>query len=184
MPLLEGTEFKLFAGDGNLPSDGCMTVVVNGGFLIGDISGDRKRLERGLFTGRFSIDELGEATPAIGMCDINASVIETLFGQFADIRTLADGDGVGMECDSCRRGSTVNGVGGQIAGLAASSRPRLEPCANSDTVGTDRCYTTEWAGGRTRAQTCSGGDLETKAARFDALPDAIQIPVPTPDALY
>lgn len=184
VPLLEGTEFKLFAGDGSLPSDGCMTVVVNGGFLIGDISDDSKRLERGLFTGRFSIDELGEATPAIGMCDINASVIETLFGQFADIRKSADSDGSGMECDAFSMGITFNGVGGQIAGLATSSRPKFEPCADSNAGGTDRCCPSEWADGVTRVETCSEDDLVAKAARFDALPDAIQVPVPTPEALY
>jgi hypothetical protein len=86
VPLLPGTEFKLIAGDGSVPSDGAMAVVVNGGFMMGDMSEDRTRLDHGLFTGRFSIDKLGEATPRIGICDLNATVIESLFGQFADIQ--------------------------------------------------------------------------------------------------
>jgi hypothetical protein len=52
VPLQDDTGFKLIAGDGSVASDGWMTVVVNGGFLIGDISEDQQRLERGLFAGR------------------------------------------------------------------------------------------------------------------------------------
>lgn len=184
VPLLDDTEFKMIGGDGSLASDGCMTVVVNGGFLIGDISEDHKRLERGLFTGRFSLEELGAATPAIGMCDINASVIETLFGQFADIHSSPSSDGLGLECDAFSLGVTFNGVAGRIAGLAAFSRPKLEPCVSAQPVEIDRCCPSEWLFGGTRIETCNTLETVEKAARFDALPSTIQIPVPAPEPLY
>ena len=181
VPLLDGTGFKLIAGDGSLPSDGAMAVVVNGGFMMGDISEDHVRLERGLFVGRFGIGKLGEATPSIGMCDINATVIETLFGQFADIQQSPDGDGIGAECDAFSLGVTFNGVAGGIAGLAESSRAKLEPCANADPVEVDRCCPSAWLSGRTRADTCDTPEKVTKAARFDALPSTVQIPLPEPE---
>jgi len=184
VPLLDRTEFKLIGGDGRLASDGWMTVVVNGGFLIGDISEDQKRLERGLFTGRFSIEELGAATPDIGMCDINANVIESLFGQFADIHSSPSGDGTGVECDAFSLGVTFNGVAGRIAGLAAFSRPKLEPCASTQPVQIDRCCPSEWLYGGTRIETCNTLETAEKVARFDALPSTIQIPVPIPEPLY
>ena len=184
VPLLDQTEFKLIAGDGSLPSDGWMTVVVNGGFLIGDISEDQRRLERGLFAGRFSIEALGAATPDIGMCDINASVIGTLFGQFADVHSSPPGDGTGMECDAFSLGVTFTGVAGKIAGLAAFSRPKLQPCASAQPVQTDRCCPSEWLSGAARVETCDTPETAAKAARFDALPSTIEIPVPVPEPLY
>lgn len=183
VPLRDNTEFKLIAGDGSLPSDGSMTVVVNGGFLIGDISADHKRLDQGLFSGRFSIERLGAATPAIGMCDINASVIETLFGQFADIQSSSSGDGSGLECDAFSLGVTFNGIAGRIAGLAAFARPDLEPCASAQPVEIDRCCPSEWLYGSTRIETCNTLETVEKAARFDALPSTIEIPVPVPEPL-
>ncbi|MBW2587185.1 MAG: hypothetical protein JRD92_09595 [Deltaproteobacteria bacterium] len=125
VPLLPGTGFKLIAGDGSLPSDGAMTVTVNGGFMLGDISEDHRRLDRGLFVGRFSLEKLGETTPKIGMCALNATVIGTLLGQFADIQSSPEEDGTGAECDAFSTGVTFNGVAGQVAGLAAVSRPEL-----------------------------------------------------------
>ena len=184
VPLVDGTEFKLIAGDGSLPSDGSMTVVVNGGFILGDISADEKALERGLFTGRFSIEELGAATPAIGMCDVNAVFIESLFGQFADIYSSPSGDDAGMECDAFSMGITFTGVAGRIAGLAAFSRPDLEPCASTKPVPVDRCCPSQWMYGTNRAEACNEPVTTEKAARFDELPSAIEIPVPTPEALY
>jgi hypothetical protein len=184
VPLLDDTEFKLIAGDGSVTSDGWMTVVVNGGFLIGDISEDHQRLERGLFAGRFSIEKLGTATPDIGMCDINASVIETLFGQFADIRSSPSDDGIGAECDAFSLGVTFNGVAGRVAGLAAFSRPKLQPCESPQPVEVDRCCPSEWIDGRSRLETCNTSATIDKAARFDALPPTIDIPVPMPEALY
>jgi len=183
VPLLPGTEFKLIAGDGSLASDGTMAVVVNGGFMMGDISEDHTRLDHGLFTGRFSIEKLGEATPKIGMCDINASVIESLFGQFADIHQDPTSDGSGAECDAFSVGVTFSGVAGQVAGLASSSRPGLEPCASAEPVPADRCCPSEWLAGKTRVATCDTPEKLAKSARFDALPSSIQIPVPEPDLL-
>jgi hypothetical protein len=181
VPLLPGTEFKLIAGDGSVPSDGAMAVVVNGGFMMGDMSEDRTRLDHGLFTGRFSIDKLGEATPRIGMCDLNATVIETLFGQFADIQQSPENDNSGAECDAFSVGVTFNGVAGQIAGLAAFSRPPLAPCAAEGPVGTDRCCPSQWRDGKTRQDTCDTPEKMIKAGRFDALPSTVQIPVPEPE---
>jgi hypothetical protein len=181
VPLVAGTEFKLIAGDGTVSSDGAMTVVVNGGFIMGDISEDQASLDHGLFAGRFSIDKLGEATPRIGMCDINATVIESLFGQFADIQQSPDRDGIGAECDAFSLGVTFNGVAGQIAGLAESSRPELEPCAAGEPVEVDRCCPSEWLSGKARAAVCDTPGKINKAARFDALPSTVQIPVPAPE---
>ncbi len=181
VPLVAGTEFKLIAGDGTVSSDGAMTVVVNGGFIMGDISEDHASLDHGLFVGRFSIDKLGEATPRIGMCDINAGVIGRLFGQFADIQQSPDSDGIGANCDAFSLGVTFNGVAGRIAGLAASSRPELEPCAAQLPVEMDRCCPSEWLSGKTRLDTCNTQEKVVKAARFDALPTTVQIPVPAPD---
>jgi len=180
VPLVAGTEFKLIAGDGSLASDGAMVVVVNGGFLMGDISEDQTRLEHGLFTGRFSLDKLGEATPKIGMCDINATVIESLFGQFADIQQSPENDGIGAQCDAFSLGVTFNGVAGRIAGLASTSRPQLEPCAAAP-VEIDRCCPSEWLSGKTRTETCDTAEKLSKAGRFDALPSTVQVPVPEPD---
>ena len=181
VPLASGTAFKLIGGDGSLPSDGAMSVVVNGGFLMGDISEDGARLNRGLFAGRFSIDKLGEATPKIGMCDINATVIESLFGQFADIQQFPENDGTGAECDAFSLGVTFTGVAGRIAGLAASSRPQLEPCKDEAAPEIDQCCPSEWLRGKTRVETCDTADKQIKAERFDALPSTVQVPVPTPD---
>jgi hypothetical protein len=183
VPLVAGTEFRLIAGDGSVPSDGAMSVVVNGGVLMGDISVDHTRLERGLFAGRFSIEKLAEATPSIGMCDINATVIETLFGQFADIHGIPERDGAGAPCDAFSLGVTFNGIVGRIGGLAPSSRPRLEPCASSEPVETDRCCPSQWLQGRTRLETCDTPEKLAKAERFDALPSTVRIPVPEPAPL-
>ena len=182
VPLMNGTEFKLIAGDGTLTSDGAMTVTVNGGVIMGDIHDDRTRLEHGLFAGRFSLEKLGEATPQIGMCSINATVIETLFGQFADIHQFPEHDGTGAECDAFSLGVTFNGVAGQIAGIAAFSRPQLAPCAQqTESIETDRCCPSQWLAGRTRFETCDTREKIVKAARFDALPSSIQVPVPEPE---
>jgi len=181
VPLLPGTEFKLIAGDGSVPSDGAMTVTVNGGVMMGDISEDHTRLDHGLFAGRFSLEKLGETTPKIGMCSINATVIGTLLGQFADIQQSPENDGSGAECDAFSVGVTFNGVAGQIAGLAAFSRPALAPCATEEPIETDRCCPSEWLDGKTRLETCNTPEKEIKAARFDALPSTVQIPVPEPE---
>ena len=181
VPLVGGTEFKLIAGDGSLPSDGSMAVVVNGGFLIGDLSQDRTRLERGLFTGRFGIEKLTEATPRIGMCEISGSMIETLFGEFADIHRSAEGDGSGVECDAFSLGVTFTGVEGRIAGLATASRPSFTPCAAALPVPVDRCCPSQWFDGMNRSETCSDEASTAKAALFDALPGQVQVPVPAPE---
>ncbi len=182
IPLLDGTEFKLIAGEGLLPSDGAMVVAVNGGFLIADIGDGGEHLDRGLFVGRFGIEDLGSATPQIGICDVNASVIENLFGQFADIHHSPSGDGMGLPCDAFSMGITFTGVRGRIAALAASTRPPLEPCASGITPAVDRCCPSQWLSGETRAETCDSLAFAAKAARFDALPAAVQIPVPAPAA--
>jgi len=183
LPLPPGTAFKLIAGDGSLPSDGAMNVVVNGGFMMGDLTEDRKGLEHGLFTGRFSIEKLGEATPDIGICAINATVIENLFGQYADIQSLPDMDGSGEECDAFSLGVTFTGVAGQIAGVAPASRPKLAPCADGFDVPEDRCCPSEWLAGKTRTDTCDTAPKALKAAAFDRLPETVQVPVPEPDFL-
>jgi hypothetical protein len=181
VPLLDGTAFKLIAGDGNLPSDGAMVVIVSGGLMMGDISDDHTRIERGLFAGRFSLDNLGATTPKIGLCAINATVIGTLLGQFADIQQVPEKDGTGAECDAFSTGVTFNGVAGQIAGIAEVSRPELAPCASGEPVEIDRCCPSEWLYGKTRLETCMALDKVRKAALFDALPSTVQIPVPEPE---
>ena len=181
VPLLPGTEFKLIAGDGSIASDGAMTVTVNGGVMIGDISDDHSRLENGLFAGRFSLEKLGETTPQIGMCALNATVIQSLLGQFADIQSSPEKDGTGAECDAFSTGMTFNAVAGQVAGLASVSRPALAPCAGEVPLVTDRCCPSEWLYGKTRLDTCGPLEKVIKAARFDALPSAVQVPVPQPD---
>lgn len=184
VPLVDDTAFKLIAGDGVIASDGAMDVVVNGGFMIGDISADHSRLENGLFAGRFSIEELAKATLKIGMCDINASVIQSLFGQFADIQKSPEQDDTGAECDAFSLGVTFTGTAGRIAGLASGSRPQLEPCADEEPVEVDQCCPSVWLAGKSRLETCQGTDKVVKAARFDSLPDAIQVPVPEPAPLF
>jgi hypothetical protein len=181
LPLPPGTAFKLIAGDGSLPSDGAMDVVVNGGFMMGDIAEDRTGIEHGLFTGRFTIEKLGEATPNIGVCAINATVIESLFGQYADIQSLPEMDGTGAECDAFSLGVTFAGVAGRIAGLAPASRPKLDPCAEGFDVPEDRCCPSQWLVGKTRTGTCDTAAKALKAAAFDSLPDAVRVPVPAPD---
>lgn len=183
VPLLPDTGFKLIAGDGSLPSDGSMAVVVNGGFMMGDINEDQSKLEHGLFTGRFTIEKLGESTPNIGICAINATVIESLFGKYADITALPEDDGMGVECDAFSLGVTFVGVGGSVAGLAAASRPQLNPCVNGVDVPIDRCCPSQWLAGRSRADTCNTGPKLFKAAAFDRLPSTVQVPVPEPDFL-
>jgi len=180
-PLLPGTGFKLIGGDGSLPSDGAMAVIVNGGFMLGDISEDHTRIDRGLFVGRFSLEKLGETTLKIGMCALNATVIQGLLGQFADIQSSPEEDGTGAECDAFSTGVTFNGVAGQVAGLAVVSRPALAPCASAEPVEIDRCCPSEWLSGKTRVDTCTTPEKLIKAARFDALPGTVQIPVPEPD---
>lgn len=182
IPLVDGTEFKLIAGDGLLSSDGAMVVAVNGGFLIADIGDEGERLDRGVFVGRFGIEDLGAATPQIGICDLNASVIESLFGQFADIHHSPSGDRMGLPCDAFSMGITFTGVRGRIAALAPSSRPPLEPCASGIAPEVDRCCPSQWLTRETRAETCDSLALAAKAARFDALPTAVEIPVPAPPA--
>ena len=148
---------------------------------MGAVTEDHARLDRGLFAGRFSIEKLGEATPRIGMCDISASVIESLFGQFADIQQFPGSDRIGAECDAFSLGVTFNGVAGQVAGLAPSPRPELTPCASADAVEPDRCCPSEWLNGKTRQETCDSPEKLAKAGRFDALPSTVEIPVPEPD---
>jgi hypothetical protein len=171
----------LIAGDGSLPSDGAMEVIVDGGFMLGDISEDHTRIDRGLFVGRFSLEKLGETTLKIGMCALNATVIQGLLGQFADIQSSPEEDGTGAECDAFSTGVTFNGVAGQVAGLAVVSRPALAPCASAEPVEIDRCCPSEWLSGKTRVDTCNTPEKLIKAARFDALPGTVQIPVPEPD---
>ncbi|MDH3200514.1 MAG: hypothetical protein OEM15_06440 [Myxococcales bacterium] len=183
LPLPPDSGFKLIAGDGSLPSDGSMNVVVNGGFMMGDLTEDLKGLEHGLFTGRFTIEKLGEATPNIGVCAINATVIESLFGQYADIQSSPEMDGTGAECDAFSLGVTFSGVAGRIAGLAPASRPTLEPCADGFDVPPDRCCPSQWLEGRTREDTCDTPEKTLKADAFDRLPNAVQVPVPAPDFL-
>lgn len=182
VPLLPGTAFKLIAGDGSVPSDGAMVVVVNGGVMMGDITEDHTHLERGLFAGRFSLEKLGETTAKIGMCAINATVIQTLLGQFADIQQSPDKDGTGAECDAFSTGVTFTGMAGQVAGLGSASRPDLAPCASGEPVEIDRCCPSEWLSGKSRAETCDTPQKIAKAARFDTLPSAVQIPVPAPES--
>ena len=115
------------------------------------------------------------------MCAINATVIQTLLGQFADINQFPENDGTGAECDAFSTGVTFNGVAGKIAGLAAFSRPELAPCASGEPVEVDRCCPSEWLYGKTRIETCNTIEKVVKAARFDVLPSTVQIPVPEPE---
>jgi hypothetical protein len=181
VPLLPGTAFKMIAGDGSLASDGDMTIEVNVGYMMGDISEDRTRLEGGLFAGRLSLQRLAQITPRIGLCDFDAEIMETLLSQFADILGSPAADGTGAECDAFSVGVTFNGIAGQIAGLAASSRPQLAPCATEVTAELDRCCPSEWLSGKTRQGTCDTPEKVIKAARFDALPSTVRIPVPEPE---
>lgn len=183
LPLPDGTAFKLIAGDGSIPSDGAMNVVVSGGFMMGDLTEDLEELGHGLFTGRFSIEKLGEATPDIGVCSINATVIESLFGKYADIQSSPEMDGTSAECDAFSLGVTFTGVAGRIAGLAPGSRPKLAPCAQGSAAPVDRCCPSQWLDGRTREDTCDTPEMMSKAAAFDRLPNTVQVPVPAPDFL-
>ncbi|MEM7135920.1 MAG: hypothetical protein AAF500_05030 [Myxococcota bacterium] len=184
MPLETGTGFTLIAGDGSLPSDGTMSVFVNGGFMMGDIAEDGGRLDNGLFTGRMTLKTLAGATSDIGICALNATVIETLFGQYADVPADPADDGLDAECDAFSLGVTFTGVSGQIAGAAPRSRPTLAPCADSqDVPPTDRCCPSQWLAGNAREQTCASPEKTAKAAAFDALPETILLPVPPPPAL-
>lgn len=182
-PLLPGTEFKLIAGDGALASDGDMTIVVNGGYIMGDISEDHTRLDRGLFAGRLTLERLTDITPRVGLCTFDAELMKSLIGQFADIRGSPEDDGSGMECDAFSVGVTFNAVAGQVAGLAASSLPGLQPCANPEPIEVDRCCPSEWLSGKTRPETCDTPEKVIKAARFDALSSTIEVPVPAPEVL-
>ena len=175
--------FKLIAGDGTLPSDGSMLVLVNGGFLMGDISEDRTRLERGLFTGRMTLETLGATPSRIGICAFNATVIQTLFGEYTDIASDPANDGADAECDAFSLGVTFTGVAGAIGGVAPASRVIPQPCTSSERVGIDRCCPSQWLAGSTREETCDTDVKREKAAAFDRLPDALQVPVPFPDFL-
>ncbi|MEM9727645.1 MAG: hypothetical protein AAF997_03610 [Myxococcota bacterium] len=182
LPLSPGSGFKLIAGDGSLPSDGSMSVFVNGGIMMGDINEDATELEHGLFTGRMTLDTLASATAEIGICALNATVIETLFGEYADVPSNPADDGLGTECDAFSLGVTFVGVSGQVAGAAPRSRPQLAPCAGSaDVPPIDRCCPSEWLAGRAREETCASTEKAFKAAAFDALPETIALPVAAPD---
>lgn len=182
LPLEAGTGFRLIAGDGSLPSDGSMSVFVNGGFMTGDITEDATRLEHGLFTGRMTLETLANATSEIGICALNATVIETLFGEYADVPSNPEDDGLGAECDAFSLGVTFVGVGGQVAGAAPRARPELTPCASSDDVPPiDRCCPSQWLAGRAREEVCATTEKAFKAAAFDLLPETIQLPVAPPD---
>ena len=181
VPLRPGTAFVLIAGDGTVPSDGDMTIAVNGGYLMGDINEERTRLARGLFAGRLTLEKLALITPKVGLCAFDAELMQSLIGQFADIVGFPEDDRTGMECDAFSVGVTFNAVAGQVAGLAASSRPRLEPCAHTEPIQVDRCCPSEWLSGKTRAETCDTFEKVIKAARFDSLSNAVQVPVPEPE---
>jgi len=180
VPLRPGTAFKLIAGDGAIRSDGDMTITVNGGYMMGDISEDRTRLDDGLFVGRLTLGRLTEITPKVGLCTFDAELMESLIGQFADIQGSPEDDGASMECDAFSVGVTFNALAGRIAGLAAFSRPDLQPCANPHPLEVDRCCPSEWRSGKTRSDTCDTTEKIIKAARFDALPSVIEVPVPSP----
>jgi len=179
--LRAGTAFELIAGDGSLPSDGDMTIAVNGGYLMGDIDEERTRLARGLFAGRLTLEKLAQITPKVGLCAFDAELMQSLMGQFADIVGFPEDDGTGMECDAFSVGMTFNAVVGQVAGLAASSRAGLEPCANTGPIQVDRCCPSEWLSGKSRAETCDTFEKVIKAARFDSLSNGIRVPVPEPE---
>lgn len=182
VPLRPGTAFGLIAGDGSLPSDGDMTIAVNGGYLLGDIDADRTGLVRGLFAGRLTLEKLAQITPKVGLCAFDAELMQTLIGQFADIVGLPKDDGTGMECNAFSVGVTFNAVVGQVAGLAASSRSALEPCATTEPLQeVDRCCPSEWLSGKSRAETCDTFEKVIKAARFDSLSAAVRVPVPEPE---
>jgi hypothetical protein len=181
--LRPGTAFELIAGDGSLPSDGDMTIAVNGGYLMGDIDEERTRLARGLFAGRLTLEKLTQITPKVGLCAFDAELMQSLIGKFADIVGFPANDGTGMECDAFSVGVTFKAVVGEVAGLAASSRPVLEPCAQTGPIPVDRCCPSEWSNGKTRAETCDTFEKLIKAARFDSLSNAIRVPVPEPELL-
>jgi len=179
--LRPGTAFELIAGDGSLPSDGDMTIAVNGGYLLGDIDEGRTGLARGLFAGRLTLEKLAQITPKVGLCAFDAELMQTLIGQFADIVGFPEDDSTGIECDAFSVGVTFKAVVGQVAGLAASSRSELEPCANTGPAQPDRCCPSEWMSGKSRAETCDTFEKVIKAARFDSLSPAIVVPVPEPE---
>jgi len=182
-PLLPATAFKLIAGDGTIASDGDMTIVVDGGYIMADISEDRTRLDRGLFTGRLTLERLTEITPKVGLCTFDAEVMESLIGQFADIMSSPEDDGTGLECDSFSVGVTFGAVAGQVGGLATVSRPGLQPCVQPEPIATDFCCPSEWLSGKTRLETCDTPEKAIKAARFDSLSGMVQIPIPEPEGL-
>ena len=117
------------------------------------------------------------------MCTFNATVIGSLLGQFADIQSSPEKDGTGAECDAFSMGITFNAVAGQVAGIASVSRTPLTPCAGAEPPPTDRCCPSQWLSGKTRADTCDTPEKMIKAARFDALPSTVQIPLREPDLL-
>ncbi len=157
-----------------------MTIAVNGGYLLGDIDEDRTGLARGLFAGRLTLEKLGQITPKVGLCAFDAELMQTLIGQFADIVGFPEDDETGKECDAFSVGVTFNAVVGQVAGLAASSRSGLEPCATTEPIQVDRCCPSEWLSGKSRSETCDTFEKVIKAARFDSLSTAIRVPVPEP----
>lgn len=182
LPLAPGSGFKLIAGDGSLPSDGSMSVFVNGGFMMGDITEDGTRLDHGLFTGRMTLETLASATAEIGICALNATVIQTLFGEYADVPSNPEDDGLGEECDAFSLGVTFVGVAGQVAAAAPRSRSELAPCASADVeFSIDRCCPSQWLAGRAREETCATTEKAFKAAAFDRLPETIELPVAPPD---
>ena len=80
-------------------------------------------------------------------------------------------------------GYLLGDIDEERTGLAACSRPALEPCANAGSIPVDRCCPSEWSNGNTRAETCDTFEKLIKAARFDSLSNAIRVPVPEPELL-
>ena len=174
------TGFKLIAGDGTIPSDGSMVIEANEGVLMGDISEDGRHLERGLYTGRMTLEVLSGMTTRVGICNLNATLVQSLF-EYADSPSEPANDGLDVECDAFSLGVTFTGLVGAVGGLAPGSRVVPLPCDNAETVAIDQCCPSQWLAGNSREETCDTEAKQEKAAAFDRLPATVALPVPPPE---
>jgi hypothetical protein len=87
--------------------------------LTADFSDDRRRLERVIVAGRWSVNDLLDTAEAVGVCQ-GSEIYDLVFGQLmrsADVRSRPGTGGPNVECNAVSVGVEFSGYRGHFGGI-------------------------------------------------------------------
>jgi hypothetical protein len=110
-----------------LPTDRArLRLRLSDGVVVARLATDYSRIEGGTLGGRWAVDDIVDASPDFGVCDV-ATLVD-LYSEAADLLDPSSG-GSPTQCDAVSVGIPYTGVSVSVAGVAAMSLDTPAGCA-------------------------------------------------------